>query len=92
MASTYLLKKDKKEEVLTLLKDMLKQIINTWMIMILKNSQYLCHTLTWIIYMVGNGSEWMSSLGGVWMVKKCWAWCDVNYLKKYDRIFSRSWP
>ena len=37
MTSTYLLKKDYEKEFLTLLKDMLKQIINTSMIMILKN-------------------------------------------------------
>ena len=36
MTSTYLLKKEQEEEFLTLLKDMLKQIVNTWMIMILK--------------------------------------------------------
>ena len=42
---------------LTLLKYMLKQIINTWMIMTLKNSQHLYHTLTWIIYNVG---QWVS--------------------------------
>ena len=39
---------------LTLLRDMLKKIINTSMIMILKNHQHLYHTLTSIIYMVGQ--------------------------------------
>ena len=38
---TCLLKNDSEEEFLTFLKDMLKQIINTWMIMTLKNRQHL---------------------------------------------------
>ena len=32
--------------ILTLLRDVLKQVINTWMIIILKSSQHLYHTLT----------------------------------------------
>ena len=35
-------------------KSMLKHIINTWMIMILKDHQHLYHTLTGIIYVVGQ--------------------------------------
>ena len=46
LTCTYLLKKDYEKEFLTLLKDMEKQITNTRMIMILKNSQHLYHTLT----------------------------------------------
>ena len=36
----YLLKKEQDEEFLRLLKDMLKQIINTWVIMTLKHHEH----------------------------------------------------
>ena len=39
------LKKDREEEFLTLLKDAVKQITNTWKIMILQNRQYTYRTL-----------------------------------------------
>ena len=52
LQSTYLLKKEQEEEFLTLLKDMLKQTINTCKIMILKNLQHLLFIWIKIIYMV----------------------------------------
>ena len=54
LTSIYLLKKDQEEEFLTLLKDMLKQIINTSVIMILKNLQHLSIIWIKIICMVGQ--------------------------------------
>ena len=64
LTSTYLLKKDCEEEFLKLLKNMLKHIINTWMIMTLINRQHLQLTWIWIICMVGQW-EWVSSLSWV---------------------------
>ena len=40
----YLFEKDSEEKFLALLKYMLKQIINTQMIIVLKNRQHLYHT------------------------------------------------
>ena len=58
LASTYLLKKGKEEEFLTLLKDMLKQIINR-MTMILKNRHDMNNLYGWAM------SEYPSYEGGL---------------------------
>ena len=48
------IEKGLEKEFLILLKDLLKQIMDIAQIMILKNHQHLYHTLTRIIYMVGQ--------------------------------------
>ena len=54
LTSIYLLQKYQEKEFHTLLKDMLKQLINTWMVMILKNLQHLLVTWIKIICIVGQ--------------------------------------